>query len=227
MIIGEKKYGFSKGLAFYSELESQRFSKELEEGWLLDKISMLGYYRFQKVQKEEAQIIIDFYPGKKIDKKEYLDLYEAAGWQELLSYRQRYFVFKASLEAPEIYSDEESFNTRLMKEIRWFFLNVFEFFILSGLGLYVLNITAIKEFVQKIPFIYEVLYFIGLMGLLFPLSGAVAFLYFRIIYKKRSLYYKTPNKYANKQRFIRDMLWLMLLGALIGGVIGFCYGFFI
>ena len=184
MIIGEKKYGFSKGLAFYSELESQRFSKELEEGWLLDKISMLGYYRFQKVQKEEAQIIIDFYPGKKIDKKEYLDLYEAAGWQELLSYRQRYFVFKASLEAPEIYSDEESFNTRLMKEIRWFFLNVFEFFILSGLGLYVLNITAIKEFVQKIPFIYEVLYFIGLMGLLFPLSGAVAFLYFRIMYKK-------------------------------------------
>jgi hypothetical protein len=62
LIIKEKKYVISKGLAFYAEMESQRLEKELADGWEMDKINWLGFYRLKKVKPEEAQIVIDFYP---------------------------------------------------------------------------------------------------------------------------------------------------------------------
>ncbi|MGF2189653.1 DUF2812 domain-containing protein [Vagococcus fluvialis] len=226
MIIKEKKYVISKGLAFYAEMESQRLEKELADGWLMDKINWLGFYRLKKVKPEEAQIVIDFYPGKKNEIDEYLDIYEAAGWEKVTSYRNRYFVFKSDVGTEEVYTDEESYASRLKKEKLWMILNSFYFFIFGLIGLLLIKLPNIKEWLLEVKPLYFILVMVTELSLMVPLIVTALMLYYKVIYAKRQTYYKEPKSYAKKQHFFIDLILAGLIGAFLGGIIGFLSGYF-
>ena len=226
MIIGKNKYIYSKGLAFYSELESARLEKELENGWLIDRINWLGFYRLKKVPQEEAQFVIDFYPGKKKEIDEYLELYEVSGWEKVISYRNRYFVFKSSVGAEAVYTDEESYATRLNKERLWLMLNSLYFFLIGLVGLFLISVPTIKEALLEIKIAYFAAILIAELCLMTPLIFFALLMYYKFIYLKRTSYFKEPKKFAKKQYFIFDLVMAAIIGAFLGGIIGFLTGYF-
>lgn len=224
MMLGKKKYLYSKGLAFYAELESQRLEQELADGWLIESISFFGFYRLKKVEKEEAHMVIDFYSGKKKELDDYLELYEASGWSEVTSYRNRYFIFKAPVNTESVYTDEESLATRIRKESIWFLKNSMIVTLFGILWLYVVRNQELGIKVEQHSFSYGFLHGIGIAFLFFPLITILLMLYYKVMYLKRSSYFKQPENYAKKQRFVRDIFVTMILGAIFGGVLGFLFG---
>ena len=226
MIIREKKYIYSKGLAFYAELEGQRLEEELAKGWLIESINWFGWYKLRPVEKEKAQIVIDFYSGDKKEVDEYLDLYEAAGWNQVMSYRNRYFVFKSDIGTPAVYSDEESFSSRLNQERRWLMWNSLYFVLASLIGFFVLNQQAVKEFLMQVKGIYYSLEVLCAVSLMAPLIVFSLLTYYKCVYLKRTSYFKEPKKFAKKQHFILDLVIAMIIGGILGGLIGFITGYF-
>lgn len=226
MKIGNKKYLLCKGLAFYAELESKRLEKELAQGWEIEAINWLGYYRLKKVGPEESQMVIDFYPGKKSDVDEYVELYEMAGWKKVTSYRKRYYVFKADKNQESVYTDEESFAFRIKKEQSWFMMNGLLVFLIGLLFVSVIHQPVFQEMLRNHFIISMLLNFIGMVGILFPVSMIITMLYFKLTYGKRTIYFNHPEKYAKKQRFLRDLFLLMVSGFIIGFVLSFIYYMF-
>ncbi|MEG0255242.1 MAG: DUF2812 domain-containing protein [Vagococcus sp.] len=226
MIIGDKKFIMSKGLAFYAELESERLEKELSKGWEIESINWLGYYRLKKVEPENSQVVIDFYPGNKKDVDEYIDFYEMADWKKVTSYRKRYYVFKAKKGNESVYTDEESFAFRVKKEQSWFLMNGIFVFLLGLLFISIIHQPAIKEILSSHFFIFILLNFVGMVGVLFPVSMIITMIYFKLTYGKRTTYFNHPEKYAKKQRFLRDLFLLMLSGFVVGVILSFIYHVF-
>ena len=201
MIIKGKKYLFSKGLAFYAEMESQRLERELSEGWLIDKIHWLGFYRLKQVEQEQAQVVIDFYPGKKSEIDEYIDIYQAAGWESVTSYRQRYFIFKSDIGTEAVYTDEESYASRLSKERQWMLLNSLYFVLIGLIGVLLMKMPMTKEFLLSMPSIYYTIGGVTMISLMFPIVMLSLLLYYKLIYSKRQAYFKEPKRYAKRQHF--------------------------
>lgn len=226
MIIKGKKYVMSKGLAFYAELESQRFADELKKGWLIESINWLGFYRLKKVEPAEKQFVIDFYTGKKSEIEEYIELYKEASWEEVTRYRNKYFVFEAEKDATSVYTDEESFLSRIHKEFFWFMKNSFIFFGLCVFGTILLNQSIIRDVIQQVPVVYYFFSIFLLTGIMFPFIAAALFGYYKLIYAKRASYFKHPEKYAKRQLFLRDLVLVMLIGGILGGISGFIVGTF-
>lgn len=224
MVIGDKKYIYSKGLAFYAELESQRLEKELANGWLIESINFLGWYKLKKVKKEEAHVVIDFFPDKKAELADYLEFYQASGWNKVASYRNRYFVFKAPINTESVYTDEESYTTRIKKESIWFMLNSLIVSVFGIIWLFLLNSQKFGIGFSKENFWYGFLQGIGVALLSFPLLILILIIYYKVVYLRRSSYFKKPENYAKKQRFIRDIFVTMLIGAIVGGLLGFLFG---
>lgn len=220
MIIRGKKYIYSKGLAFYAEMESERLAKELMDGWQIERVNWLGFYRLKEVVPEEKQVMIDFYTGKKADVDEYVSFYEAAGWDLVTSYRHRYFIFKAEKNLASVYTDEDSFTSRINSERLWFMLNAIVACIVGLIVMGVINYAPIKQVLMIYPVVYFLLFFAAMVGILFPLSTLISMLYFKVSYGKRTAYYKKPNAYAKKQKFIKDLLLLALLGGITGLIWG-------
>lgn len=226
MIIGKKKYIFSKGLAFYSEMESTRLEEELASGWLIEGINYLGFYKLKRAEKEQAQIVIDFYTGKKNDLDEYLELYEVAGWEKVICYRNRYFIFKADEGAEAVYTDEESYATRLNKERLWLMLNSLYFFLFGLIGLFLLSQPVVREVLLNIKVVYYSFALISEICLIAPLIVFALVTYYKFIYLKRTRYFKKPEQFAKRQHFVFDMLMAALIGAILGGIIGFLTSYF-
>lgn len=224
MIIGNKKYIYSKGLAFYAELESQRLEKELANGWLIESINFFGWYKLIQVEKEEARIMIDFYPDKKDELEDYLELYQASGWSKVTSYRNRYFIFKAPINTESVYTDEESLATRIKKESIWFMLNSLIVSVFGIIWLFLLNSPTFGLEFSKGSGWYGFLQGMGIGLLSFPVLMIILMIYFKVMYLKRSSYFKQPENYAKKQRFLRDIFVTMLIGAVVGGLLGFFFG---
>ncbi|MEG0286904.1 MAG: DUF2812 domain-containing protein [Vagococcus sp.] len=226
MIIKGKKYLFSKGLAFYAEMESQRLERELSEGWLIDKIHWLGFYRLKQVEQEQAQVVIDFYPGKKSEIDEYIDIYQAAGWESVTSYRQRYFIFKSDIGTEAVYTDEESYASRLSKERQWMLLNSLYFVLIGLIGVLLMKMPMTKEFLLSMPSIYYTIGGVTMISLMFPIVMLSLLLYYKLIYSKRQAYFKEPKRYAKRQHFFIDLIFAGLIGGVLGGIIGFVTGYF-
>ncbi|MFY8331465.1 DUF2812 domain-containing protein [Vagococcus carniphilus] len=226
MKIGNKKIIYSKGLAFYAELEGQRLAKELAEGWEIESINWFGFYKLKPVPKENCQVTIDFYPGKKADIPEYLEIYEAAGWEEITRYRNRYFIFKGPKEIESVYTDEESFSTRIKREHTWVLLNSFIPFLIGLLAILILKNPLFTSFFGKHVGLSFSVNAVVLFTLMFPISCILAIVYYKSIYLKRSSYFKQPQKFAIKQRFKRDVVLSLTLGGVVGGIIGFVFGYF-
>ena len=206
----------SKGLAFYAELESQRLEKELANGWQIEKINWFGFYQLKKIEPEDRQIAIDFYSGEKGDIEEYLSIYEASGWQKITSYRHRYFIFKAEKEHEAVYTDEESFTSRINSERVWFMLNAVVAFFIGLTAMGIMNLKPIKEVLMIYPVVYLILSFIAGVAVAFPIATIISMIYYKVSYGKRTAYFKKPEDFARKQSFKRDSIWLLLLGFIAG-----------
>lgn len=220
MIINGKKYISSRGVAFYPEKEMEALKEQAQQGWQFQKMTALGLLKFSKAAPENKKFSVDFFSGSKEEIDEYLSFYEEAGWEYVADYKKKYFYFKAEPYTPTIYSDEESYGTRMYKEWLWMFWQNL-LCIPIGLALFWLNIQMGH---WSLPHNF---FFVSSRGLLLffatfftamPLSIIINVIFSLVIYKDRRKFYDRPEQFAKKQRLIRDMLILMLIGAIIGGV---------
>lgn len=217
MIWNNTKFKVSKGLAFYAEKESVYFSEEAKKGWQLTHINPLGFYKFKKASEEESTWVIDFYDGRKQDVDDYVGLYEDAGWQLVVNYRNRYFVFKTVEDVVFNYTDKETYKERLRKETKWMVLQSLWVAIPSLILL--LMITFQKSI--KINVMLKAFLSGGLSaGVIFTLLMCVLLIYFKIVYRKRPEFFNSPKELGKSQRFFRDLVITMI----ICGVIGFIFG---
>ncbi|RST94583.1 hypothetical protein CBF36_05085 [Vagococcus bubulae] len=213
MIWKNTKIKLSKGLAFYAEKESIYFSKEASRGWQLKKISPLGFYVFKKAAEEESTWVIDFYSGKKEDINEYVEFYQDSGWSLVENYRNRYFVFKSTGNHVFNYTDRQTYKERLKNETVWMLLqSLWAFFpsLFIYLILFYFNHFDMSLWLRAI--ISGVLF----LGIIFPVMLAVLLLYFKMMYRKRPELYNNPKAIDKSQKFGRDMVIAMIIGALFG-----------
>lgn len=224
MKIRNKKYLLSKGVAFYPEKEMETLKQQAQEGWHFQKLNIFGFLVFEKSVTEEKKFSVDFYYGTKEEINEYLTIYSEAGWECISNFKEKYFYFKANPETPAIYSEAESYSTRIKAEWKWLFLHSLRSIpyglLLTGI---LLLIGQISGKIWDSSILRSILVLITLLFLVWPLAVALSILFGFLFYKRRPEYYNCPQKFAKKQRYIRDCVLL----AIIGGVVGFFLGMFI
>ncbi|MGM0125100.1 hypothetical protein IGI37_002497 [Enterococcus sp. AZ194] len=220
MIFKDRKYVMSNGVMFYPEYEITRLKKEAHEGWTLDRVSRTGLLIFKRGTPRDSQFAIDFYDGDKSSIPDYLSLYEEAGWKNIYTYKNKYFYFEASLEATPIYSDPQSYRDRIHKEWVWGIMRSF-LTLPVGLVFIYLLIMSKNEVGTNLSAEWTrfFLYFIGFFFTFWPIGIIVNVLFARVMYGKRIEFYKNPEVFAKKQRKLRDVILLMLLGGFLGGSI--------
>lgn len=227
MKIGKSKYLLSRGLGFYSEYEANRIKKEAAKGWRLRKISRTGFLIFKEEEPVAIDVTIDFYSGKKKEITEYLELYEASGWNVASSYRNRYFIFEAPIDTLSAYTDPDSYEEKIKKENKWL---IKQFFIPSVFSLFlllVMRLDSVNLWLQQFSLsIVRLINIILVVYLLYPVIGLSLIYYFKLIYPKRKEYYQNTAGFAKRQYFWRDMLLATLIGGVIGGIAGFIAGYF-
>ena len=221
-----KKYLYSLGILYYSEKEALRIREQALKGWCFKKLNPAGFLVFEKQAPEDQQFTIDFYQGDNspTEIQEYLDIYQASGWQCVSSYKNKYFFFKSDLGTQQPFSDKKSYLERLKAEERWAFKRVFPCMVLGLIGLVIslyLQFGQAGHFEQLNSFLWILASLLFLYPLLFLMTTAI--LHSR--YKQRGDSYQNPEAFAKKQRVWLDTLLLLCLGAVIGGIIGGFMGY--
>lgn len=215
MILKNTKIKLSKGLAFYAEKESIYFADEAREGWQLKKISPLGFYIFKKASPEESAWVIDFYSGKKTEVNDYVDFYQESGWSLVENYRNRYFVFKSTGNHIFNYTDSQTYKERLKNETVWMLLqSLWLFFPSLIIYLFLFHFNNFSMSLWLRALISGVLF----VGIIFPIMMLVLLLYFKVMYRKRPELYNNPKAIDKSQKFGRDMVIAMIIGAIFGFV---------
>lgn len=224
MKLNGKKYLFSKGIAFYPEQEMETLKSEAKKGWHFQKLNVLGLLVFKRGELEDKQFSVDFYTGKKEEVAEYLSIYNEAGWQCISNFKQKYFYFKADIDTPAIYSEAESYLARIKKEWQWLFLHSLwsiPFSVLFGAAAFFMKGIQTGNWVLSI--LHSILFLTMWILLIWPVAVGFSILFSYFVYRNRPDYYNCPQKFAKKQRFVRDLLLLALFGAVIGFFIGMCF----
>lgn len=215
MIWKDTKIKLSKGLAFYAEKESIYFSEEAKNGWQLKKISPFGFYILKKAPVEESTWVIDFYSEKKSDVDEYIDFYRETGWELVENYKNRYFVFKSTGNHVFNYTDRQTYKERLKKETTWMILqSLWVFF--PSLILYLILIFN-NNFGMSL-WLRALVSGILFAGIIFPVLLSCLMMYFKVMYRKRPELYNNPKAIDKAQKFGRDIVVAMIIGAVFGFV---------
>lgn len=218
----KRKYSISLNVGFYPEKEMLRLQEKKRQGWQFLKMNRLGILSFQACEPSEKLFAVDFFTGKPAEVAEYLEFYEASGWKAISSYRHKYFYFMADPGTPLIFSDQKSYQERIFAEWRWLLRQSFWVALIGTLLL-------LGSLIGKNLFDWgwgEYLMIIGGVLLLYPFSYGVAMLFMQIQYRNRAAFFHQPERLAKRQRLGRDMLVLMGIGGVIGGIIGFAVGNF-
>jgi len=119
MKLSREKFKFSMGLGFGEERDMKMLSSMAAKGWIFYKYQGLGY----KFKKGEPQDLIYNFDSVRIsenDKLEYLEVFEAAGWNNVCSYVNLFHFFSAKPGTAQIYSykhTKEERNNRGIKDI--------------------------------------------------------------------------------------------------------------
>jgi len=114
-----KKFKFSMGLGFAEEREMKMLSSMADKGWIFYKFKGLGY-EFKKGESQDLIYNLDSVRISEEDKTEYLEVFEAAGWNYVCSIGDSFHLFSAKIGTLPIYSDKltkEERNNRGIKEI--------------------------------------------------------------------------------------------------------------
>lgn len=178
--------------------------------------------KFIKGKPEATKYAVDFFEGEPSEIVDYLAMYQAGGWTYISNYKDRYFYFKASLDTPAIFSDQESYQERIDNETRYLMKKSILFSVISLAILAAIYFIASYFNIRTNPFKS---FGLGVLtGLVFiPIGIGVTTIIMKFLYKNRASYYNEPEKLAKRQRVIRDTVILMFVGAIIGAVIGFFF----
>lgn len=223
MIINGKKYIFSRGVAFYPEREMEILKEQAQQGWAFQKMNGFGLLKFSKAAPENKKFSVDFFSGSKDELDEYLSIYAEAGWTYVATYKKKYFYFKADPYTPTIYSDEESYGMRMYKEWIWMFWQNL-FCIPIGLIFIWLTIQMGKWDVPHTTLFISLRMFVIFFGTFFtvmPLAIIINVIFSLIIYKDRKKFYDRPEQFAKKQKYWRDIIVLMIIGAILGALMSY------
>ncbi|MGG5340607.1 DUF2812 domain-containing protein [Enterococcus sp. AZ192] len=220
-----KKYIFSRGVAFYPEKEMQILKMMAEDGWLFRKMNRLGFLVFEKGEPEQKNFSVDFFEGSKEELSEYLVIYEQAGWENIANYKNKYFYFKADLDTPTIYSDPESYWQRMKKEWLWMLRSYWIYF---PIGLILLGILLhTKEsnnlILSNLAF-RVVLMFVGMLFVALPPGVVISVIFSLVFYRDRTKYYNHPERFAKRQKVMRDSLFLGAIGFVLGVMVSLILG---
>lgn len=198
-----KKYIFSRGIAFYPEKEMQLLKKQGEKGWHFRKMNQVGLLVFEKGKSEELS--------------EYLVIYKQAGWENIANYKKRYFYFKADCGTPTIYSDAESYWIRMKKEWNWLLIRSLAYLPIGIVLLIMLFFTKTSKtiFFANL-WIRTMLIFFGILFTVLPLGVAISVIFSLVIYRDRTKYYNQPERFARKQKVLRDSIILAMIGFIVG-----------
>lgn len=212
-----KKYIFSRGIAFYPEKEMQLLKKQGEKGWHFRKMNQVGLLVFEKGKSEEKEYSVDFFDGSSEELSEYLVIYKQAGWENIANYKKRYFYFKADCGTPTIYSDAESYWIRMKKEWNWLLIRSLAYLPIGIVLLIMLFFTKTSKtiFFANL-WIRTVLIFFGMLFTVLPLGVAISVIFSLVIYRDRTKYYNQPERFARKQKVLRDSIILAMIGFIVG-----------
>ncbi|MCY9375944.1 DUF2812 domain-containing protein [Bacillus sp. T17B1] len=106
----QKKYMMSDGLAFSEEKDMKRLSDMAGKGWVLDSFAFMGY----KLKKAEARKLIysiDYHGVEEESLAEYIEMFEAAGWEHACSSHGMH-IFSAEPGTSPIYSDQSTMREK-------------------------------------------------------------------------------------------------------------------
>lgn len=215
-----RKYIFSRGVAFYPEKEMQLLRKQANKGWHFKKMNHMGFLVFEKGKAEDKAFSVDFFDGTPEELSEYLVIYEEAGWKNIANYKKKYFYFKADYGTPTIYSDPESYWLRMKKEWVWLSLRSLIYLPL-GIGLLVLLFLTKTTQVNVLSSlsVRTLLAFLGMLFIAIPIGVVINVIFSLVIYSDRTKYYNQPERFAKRQKIVRDSLFLAIIGFIVGVLI--------
>ncbi|WP_430598478.1 DUF2812 domain-containing protein [Enterococcus sp. AZ177] len=191
----------------------QLLKRQAEDGWHFEKMNQAGFLVFEKGNPEKKDFSVDFFEGS----SEYLVIYKEAGWKNIGNYKDKYYYFKAERETPTIYSDSDSYRIRMKKEWLWLFLRALIYLPIGICFLMLVFLT--KESQNDIlgnVFVRGILLSLGTMLTVLPLGVTVTIVFSLIIYRDRTKYYHHPERFAKRQKVLRDSIVLAILGAIVG-----------
>lgn len=132
-----------QGLAFCGEEEMEMLHAYALDGWIFRKFSGLSYVLY----KEEPQDLIfsyDLNKVKKEDAQEYLDLFAAAGWEQITCNSSSTWFFMAKQGTPPLHSDHATLSeeyTGIGKTAKYLllvlaFVSLFSFFLIKQAAIF-------------------------------------------------------------------------------------------
>lgn len=99
------KYVISYGLAFDEESDMEKLSNYAKQGWILEGIKGGFFYKLRKDKPQDIIYSLDYQADKN---EEYLNIFEEAGWEHVVSTGDVIHIFSAKAGTKPIYSDCES-----------------------------------------------------------------------------------------------------------------------
>jgi len=217
-----RKYLYSLGVAYYPEKEMLRLQKQAMLGWQFVGMNRWGFLTFEKQPPMAKKFAVDFFEGELSEESDYIALYEASGWHYISHYQKRYYYFEGNLDAPPIFSDQDSYQERINAEQRYLMKRAFLVTAIGALLLAVLySIKTIWAWQDHTVWSFV----FGMCTGLLCVPAVVAIMSYLMgkLYKDRATYYKEPEKIANRQKVVRDLLLMALAGAIVGGIIGYIF----
>ena len=101
----KNKYVVINGLAFSEENDMEKLKKYASEGWILEDIVGVFFY---KLRKDEPQDIIYSLDYQSEADEEYFTIFKEAGWKPVVSVKNQMHIFSAQAGTKPIYSDCKS-----------------------------------------------------------------------------------------------------------------------
>lgn len=148
----EKKYKYvtNMGLAFDEERALRKLHELAKEGWFLEKFTLMGTYRLTRGEPREIIYSMDYKRLDEIDQVEYIEMFEASGWEHMYSYYDMHF-FAAPPDTIPIYTEKEShlhkYRTQRIQCFRWTLMSLIFLvflFVLAKKGLPHVSIELVK-----------------------------------------------------------------------------------
>lgn len=219
----KRRYLPSLGISFYPEKEVLRIEAMRRKGWRFVKMNQLGLLVFEACQPEEKKYAIDFLSEDPDEAKDFLELYQAAGWQCIAVFGKHYYYFEADPGTLALFSDAVSYHEKIklqedfaVKQL-WYLIPLGLLVLLFGYG--VGNVVSFLD--ERLLSLTKLA---GYLLVLWPFMMLGMQKIFAMLYRRRKDYYRTPADYAKRQHVLRDTVVFAVFGGIIGLVIAIFAG---
>lgn len=211
----KRRYLLSLGISFYPEKEVLRIEAMRRKGWRFVKMNQLGLMVFEPCQPAEKKYAIDFLAEDPQEAADFLELYQAAGWQCVYVFGKHYYYFEADPETLALFSDAATYQEKIKLQEHFAVRQVW-YLIPLGFLLLFIGFTGARVF----PFLDEgVVAMLKLMGyllVLWPFMMVAMQKIFALLYWRRKEHFRNPTTYAKGQQVWRDTLIFAVFGGIIG-----------